>query len=155
MGAPEAGVDHCLQCARDWWPLPRWDKAQRGGVCGAGHCLTTARPNLPLPFTNMHVKYFQTAISSILSQLYAQPYQSIYEFMTPYSIGYQLFLFNHRKAAISVHEILIFDNYSFWHEHEFLYHSVACKSGISEPFPLHLLPRHSQIHMQPFCVCVP
>lgn len=65
-------------------------------------------------------------------------------------------LFNCWNSAFSVHEILAFDKYSFWHEEEFIYHSIALKrAGISIPFSLYLYyPDTIWSVFNDFCVCV-
>lgn len=64
-------------------------------------------------------------------------------------------VFNCWKGAYSVHEILPFGNYSFWHEQEFLYHSITLKRAVNTFF---FAPSITQSQSDPyviiFCVCV-
>lgn len=62
LGAPETGVEHCLQCARAWWPRRGralgWGGMGWDGVCRAGPCLTRERLDLSL-HPNKHLKYLE------------------------------------------------------------------------------------------------
>lgn len=69
MGAPEAGVEHCLWCARGWQPLQSWDRGPGRMRC-AGQDITSPKTRPDLPFSHTHTlqKCFEPPISPSLSQ---------------------------------------------------------------------------------------